>query len=144
MDDAWSEAPSERAIAAFLDDYEQEIALRQASEREFGPLSSRLCSLLERWTSGEVGADETRDARARYLEALRRWQPDLEHWVAIRGSGDRLLAAVEFMTDAQWLRFSALQAAEMRSGISESSLDRDQAVIRSLLPRFEASLPPES
>jgi hypothetical protein len=133
-----SEEPSERAITAFLDDYEQELAYREASAREFGPVAAELRSQLERWAAGGAPAEAVHPAREKYATVIVRWRNDLERWVAIRGSGERLLAVAEFMTDEQWGRFNALQMREAGPGVADDQLDRDQAAIRSLLPRFEA------
>ncbi len=135
----WSEEPSERVITAFLDDYEQELTYREASSREFGPVAAELRSQLERWASGAATAEAVHPSRARYATVVVRWRNDLERWVAIRGSGERLLAMAEFMTDEQWGRFNALQMRDAGPGAADDQLDRDQAAIRSLLPRFEAA-----
>ncbi|MEZ4552836.1 MAG: hypothetical protein R3B59_02925 [Dehalococcoidia bacterium] len=138
-DEPASGAPSERLISAFLDDYERELAFREASTNEFGPVARELRHCLERWAAGEVATEETRTAYQRYAATLQRWREDLERWVSIRGSGERLLSMAEFMSDDQWERFSGLQARDVRTTTTDGALDRDQAVIRRLLPRFEAS-----
>ncbi|MGE0228804.1 MAG: hypothetical protein AB7I38_14775 [Dehalococcoidia bacterium] len=136
-DEPGSEAPSERLIGAFLDDYERELAFREASTDEFSPVAAELRRCLERWAAGEAATGDTRTAYERYAITLRRWQDDLERWVSIRGSGERLLPMAEFMSDEQWERFSALQARDVGTMTTDGALDRDQAVIRQILPRFE-------
>lgn len=129
--------PDSRAIDLMLNDYERELELQAASERELGPTISLLRRSLDRWMADPGHVTEVHDARAVYVAELARWSPALREWVSIRAMGARLEPAIFSMTDRQWHRFNTLQAQEAASSLRPSTLDEDQRSIRRTLLAFE-------
>lgn len=133
-------APDPRMIDLLLDDYARELELRALSDRELAPVVARLRRGLERWATDATAVIEARDARSAYVGTLARLEDALREWVPLRGTAERLEAAVEAMSNDQWTRFNDLEAEAAATSVAPSTLEADHAAVRRLLLRFEESV----
>ena len=76
---AFEGPPDSRTLDLFLDDYERELHLREASDRELGPVVERLRRALERWEADGSAFEEVRDSRSAYVSKLSEWQDLWDH-----------------------------------------------------------------
>jgi hypothetical protein len=128
-------------IDSLLARFEQEIAWFIETRDALLPLLEALDAALRAHFASPSAATtrEARSARARYVDALARFEPLLREWVAIRGAGDLLWEAEPAMSDAQAARFDALVARELAAAWDRERFDMLLDAVRRGLLVFEES-----
>lgn len=126
-------------IDSLLARFEQEIAWFVETRDALQPVLETLDACLRaHFAAPSVGTlSAVREARARYVTELRRLDPLLRDWVAIRGSAELLWAAGPAMSDAHAARFDALVARELAVTWDREEFDTLLDAVRRGLLVFE-------